>query len=142
MNSKSQFVRGGSLFVEWGPLTLNCSVKYNACFFSLTGDRNSILELREEHGVAYQRSFPGCQLIDWLLQNGEAESRREGLGLCRALQEHGIIQHGEGSPRVPFGVCCQSEAASIGWPDLKRISLLTVYEILKLLFCALSHSCH
>ncbi|CAK6958361.1 DEP domain-containing mTOR-interacting protein [Scomber scombrus] len=59
----------------------------------LIGEKNSILQLREEHGVAYQRSFPGCQLIDWLLQNGEAESRCGGLDLCRALQEHGIIQH-------------------------------------------------
>ncbi|KAM3877947.1 DEP domain-containing mTOR-interacting protein [Diretmus argenteus] len=58
----------------------------------ITG-KDSILQLREEHGVAYQRSFPGCQLIDWLLQNGEAESRSQGLELCRALQEHGIIQH-------------------------------------------------
>ncbi|KAM7402645.1 hypothetical protein PAMP_017865 [Pampus punctatissimus] len=59
----------------------------------LIADKNSILQLREEHGVTYQRSFPGCQLIDWLLQNGEAESRRQGVELCRALQEHGIIQH-------------------------------------------------
>uniref|UniRef100_A0A671WB76 Si:dkeyp-97e7.9 n=3 Tax=Sparus aurata TaxID=8175 RepID=A0A671WB76_SPAAU len=59
----------------------------------LIADKNSILQLREEHGVAYQRSFPGCQLIDWLLQNAEAESRRRGLELCRTLQEHGIIQH-------------------------------------------------
>lgn len=42
----------------------------------------------------YQRSFPGCQLIDWLLQNGEAASRCQGLELCRALQELGIMQHG------------------------------------------------
>ncbi|XP_020791462.1 DEP domain-containing mTOR-interacting protein [Boleophthalmus pectinirostris] len=59
----------------------------------LIGDKNSVLQLREEHGVAYQRAFPGCQLIDWIIQNGEAESRRHGLELCRALQEHGIIQH-------------------------------------------------
>lgn len=59
------------------------------------------MQLREEHGVAYHRSFPGCQLIDWLLQNGEVESRRQGIDLCRALQEHGIIQHGEGSPHLP-----------------------------------------
>ncbi|XP_061902365.1 DEP domain-containing mTOR-interacting protein [Entelurus aequoreus] len=59
----------------------------------LIGDKHSILQLREELGVAYQRSFLGCQLIDWLLQNGEAESRRRGLELCRALHEHGIIQH-------------------------------------------------
>uniref|UniRef100_A0A3Q1ET09 Si:dkeyp-97e7.9 n=1 Tax=Acanthochromis polyacanthus TaxID=80966 RepID=A0A3Q1ET09_9TELE len=56
---------------------------------------NSILQLREEHGVTYQRSFPGCQFIDWLFQNGEAESRCRGLELCRALQENGIIQHGK-----------------------------------------------
>lgn len=57
------------------------------------------MQLREEHGVAYHRSFPGCQLIDWLLQNGEVESRRQGIDLCRALQEHGIVQHGEGCTR-------------------------------------------
>ncbi|KAM4612706.1 DEP domain-containing mTOR-interacting protein [Polymixia lowei] len=59
----------------------------------LIAGKDSILQLREEHGVAYQRSFPGCQLIDWLLQNGEVESRRQGVELCCALQEHGIIQH-------------------------------------------------
>uniref|UniRef100_A0A8C6WXL0 Si:dkeyp-97e7.9 n=1 Tax=Neogobius melanostomus TaxID=47308 RepID=A0A8C6WXL0_9GOBI len=59
----------------------------------LIGDKNSILQLREEHGVAYKRAFLGCQLIDWLIQTGEAESRRRGLELCRALQVHGIIQH-------------------------------------------------
>uniref|UniRef100_A0A3P8ZHS7 Uncharacterized protein n=1 Tax=Esox lucius TaxID=8010 RepID=A0A3P8ZHS7_ESOLU len=58
----------------------------------ITG-RDSILQLREEQGVAYQRSFPGCQLIDWLLQNGEIECRRQGLELCHTLLEHGIIQH-------------------------------------------------
>ncbi|KAM9536729.1 LOW QUALITY PROTEIN: DEP domain-containing mTOR-interacting protein [Salvelinus alpinus] len=52
---------------------------------------DSILHLREAQGVAYQRSFPGCQLIDWLLQNGKTESRRQGLELCHALLEHGII---------------------------------------------------
>ncbi|KAG5835972.1 hypothetical protein ANANG_G00249670 [Anguilla anguilla] len=59
----------------------------------LISGRSSVLQVREELGVAYQRSFPGCQMIDWLLQNGEAESRRQGLELCRALLEHGIIQH-------------------------------------------------
>uniref|UniRef100_A0A3Q2VL15 Si:dkeyp-97e7.9 n=1 Tax=Haplochromis burtoni TaxID=8153 RepID=A0A3Q2VL15_HAPBU len=61
--------------------------------YELIADKNSILQLREEHGVTYKRSFPGCQLIDYLIQNGEADSRRQGLELCRALQEHGIIQH-------------------------------------------------
>uniref|UniRef100_A0A3Q3X5N5 DEP domain-containing protein n=1 Tax=Mola mola TaxID=94237 RepID=A0A3Q3X5N5_MOLML len=79
-----------------GTFPFNTEVKvfiWGQRLYGLIGDKNSILKLREEHGVAYQRSFPGCQLIDWLLQNGEAESRRRGLELCRALQEHGIIQH-------------------------------------------------
>ncbi|KAL0978611.1 hypothetical protein UPYG_G00172870 [Umbra pygmaea] len=59
----------------------------------LTTGRDSILQLREEQGVVYQRSFPGCQVIDWLLQNGEIDCRRQGLELCRTLLEHGIIQH-------------------------------------------------
>ncbi|XP_034023166.1 DEP domain-containing mTOR-interacting protein [Thalassophryne amazonica] len=59
----------------------------------LMGNKDSILQLRVAHGVSYNRSFPGCQMIDWLLQNGEVESRRQGLELCRALEEHGIIQH-------------------------------------------------
>ncbi|XP_037535208.1 DEP domain-containing mTOR-interacting protein [Nematolebias whitei] len=62
-------------------------------FENLMADKGSILQPRVEHGVSYQRSVPGYQLIDWLLQNGEEESRRQGMELCRALQEHGIIQH-------------------------------------------------
>ncbi|XP_077582695.1 DEP domain-containing mTOR-interacting protein [Stigmatopora nigra] len=59
----------------------------------LIAEKRSILQLREEQGISYQRSFPGCQLIDWLLQNGEAASRSRGLELCRALQEQGIVRH-------------------------------------------------
>uniref|UniRef100_A0A3P9LD37 Si:dkeyp-97e7.9 n=1 Tax=Oryzias latipes TaxID=8090 RepID=A0A3P9LD37_ORYLA len=59
----------------------------------LIADKNSIMMLREEHGVSFQRCFPGYLFIDWLLQNGEVESRCQGLELCRALLEHGIIQH-------------------------------------------------
>ncbi|XP_067244940.1 DEP domain-containing mTOR-interacting protein [Chanodichthys erythropterus] len=59
----------------------------------LITSKDSILQLRQEKGVAYERSFPGYMLIDWLLQNGEIESRRQGLDLCKALLEHDIIQH-------------------------------------------------
>lgn len=74
---------------------------------SLSG-RDSILQLREEKGVSYQRSFPGCQLIDWLLQNGEVPSRRQGLELSRTLLEHGIIQHGQSitsNPHLELNKC-------------------------------------
>lgn len=63
--------------------------------YSLITCKDSILQERQEKGVAYERSFPGYMLIDWLLQNGEIESRRQGLDLCKALLEHDIIQHGE-----------------------------------------------
>ncbi|XP_053290913.1 DEP domain-containing mTOR-interacting protein isoform X1 [Pleuronectes platessa] len=80
-----------------GTIPFNLEVKIfmrgQRLYEHLIGEKNSLLQLREEHGVAYQRAFPGCQLIDWLLQNGEAESRRRGVELCRALQEHGIIRH-------------------------------------------------
>ncbi|XP_043108269.1 DEP domain-containing mTOR-interacting protein isoform X2 [Puntigrus tetrazona] len=59
----------------------------------LITSKDPILQPRQEKGVAYERSFPGYMLIDWLLQNGEIESRRQGLDLCKALLEHGIIQH-------------------------------------------------
>uniref|UniRef100_A0A8C1S7G0 Si:dkeyp-97e7.9 n=1 Tax=Cyprinus carpio TaxID=7962 RepID=A0A8C1S7G0_CYPCA len=35
----------------------------------------------------------GHVCFPFLLQNGEIESRREGLDLCKALLKHGIIQH-------------------------------------------------
>uniref|UniRef100_A0A8C1IMT3 Si:dkeyp-97e7.9 n=1 Tax=Cyprinus carpio TaxID=7962 RepID=A0A8C1IMT3_CYPCA len=42
--------------------------------------KQRLLQLRQEKGVAYEPSFPGYMLIDWLLQNGE-------------IEKHGIIQH-------------------------------------------------
>lgn len=55
----------------------------------------SILKVREENSVKYQRTFLGCEMIDWLIQEGEAENRKEAVELGQALLEHGIIQHGE-----------------------------------------------
>ncbi|KAG2461497.1 DEP domain-containing mTOR-interacting protein isoform X1 [Polypterus senegalus] len=60
---------------------------------NLIGSEQSIMKVREENGMKYQRTFPGCEMIDWLIQNGEADSRKEAVELCRALLEHGIIQH-------------------------------------------------
>lgn len=64
-------------------------------FHSLISGKNSILQQQVEQGGVNRRVFAGCQLIDWLLQSGEADCRRQGTELCRALLEHGIIQHGE-----------------------------------------------
>ncbi|XP_030068435.1 DEP domain-containing mTOR-interacting protein [Microcaecilia unicolor] len=54
---------------------------------------DSILKAREENEVTYQRTVFGCELIDWLIQEGETESRKEAVELCRLLLEYGIIQH-------------------------------------------------
>ncbi|KAM6339907.1 uncharacterized protein FN964_011522 isoform 2-T2 [Alca torda] len=60
----------------------------------LVSVEESILKVREENSVKYQRTFLGCEMIDWLVQEGEAENRKEAVELGRALLEHGIIQHG------------------------------------------------
>ncbi|KAL7837393.1 hypothetical protein SRHO_G00271040 [Serrasalmus rhombeus] len=65
----------------------------------LLSSRECLLQVREEKDMHYKHCFAGFQLIDWLLQNGEAESRSEGVELSRMLLEHGIIQHG-GAPNA------------------------------------------
>ncbi|XP_054700967.1 DEP domain-containing mTOR-interacting protein-like [Grus americana] len=59
----------------------------------LVSVEESILKVREENSVKYQRAFLGCEMIDWLVQEGEVENRKEAVELGRALLEHGIIQH-------------------------------------------------
>ncbi|XP_049672690.1 DEP domain-containing mTOR-interacting protein-like isoform X3 [Accipiter gentilis] len=59
----------------------------------LVSVEESILKVREENSVKYQRTFLGCEMIDWLVQEGEVENRKEAVELGRALLEHGIIQH-------------------------------------------------
>ncbi|XP_043945836.1 DEP domain-containing mTOR-interacting protein-like [Protopterus annectens] len=54
---------------------------------------NSILKTREENGIRYHRTLLGCEMIDWLIQEGETATKKEAVELCRALLEHGIIQH-------------------------------------------------
>ncbi|XP_025057526.1 DEP domain-containing mTOR-interacting protein-like isoform X3 [Alligator sinensis] len=54
---------------------------------------DSILKAREENAVKYQRTFLGCEMIDWLIKEGETANRKEAIELGRALLEHGIIQH-------------------------------------------------
>lgn len=54
---------------------------------------NSLLQAREEDGVAYERSFVASEFVDWLIREQEAKSRSEAEQLCRRLLEHAIIQH-------------------------------------------------
>ncbi|KAM3842075.1 DEP domain-containing mTOR-interacting protein isoform 2-T2 [Vipera latastei] len=59
----------------------------------LMNTENVILQAREEEGAKYERTFMASQLIDWLIQEGEAATRAEAEQLGRRLLEHGIIQH-------------------------------------------------
>lgn len=54
---------------------------------------NSILKTREENGIRYHRTLLGCEMIDWLIQESETATKKEAVDLCRALLEHGVIQH-------------------------------------------------
>ncbi|XP_033009616.1 DEP domain-containing mTOR-interacting protein-like isoform X2 [Lacerta agilis] len=60
---------------------------------TLISVEDSILKVREENSVKYQRTFLACEMIDWLVQEGEAANRKEAVELCQVLLEHGIIQH-------------------------------------------------
>ncbi|XP_009272175.1 PREDICTED: DEP domain-containing mTOR-interacting protein [Aptenodytes forsteri] len=80
-----------------GTFPLNKDVKVfmrgQSLYEKLVSVEESILKVREENSVKYQRTFLGCEMIDWLIQEGEAENRKEAVELGRALLEHGIIQH-------------------------------------------------
>ncbi|XP_048464523.1 DEP domain-containing mTOR-interacting protein-like [Rhincodon typus] len=60
----------------------------------LLSSEDAIMKLQEENGLKYQRAVLGCEIIDWLIKEGEASSRKEAVELCRRELEHGIIQHG------------------------------------------------
>ncbi|XP_037771871.1 DEP domain-containing mTOR-interacting protein-like isoform X1 [Chelonia mydas] len=80
-----------------GTFPLNKDVKVfmrgQSLYETLINVEDSILKAREENSVKYQRTFLGCEMIDWLIQEGETANRKEAVELGRALLEHGIIQH-------------------------------------------------
>ncbi|XP_030074395.1 DEP domain-containing mTOR-interacting protein [Microcaecilia unicolor] len=59
----------------------------------LMNSESKVLQLREEEGVKYERTFIAFDFIQWLIQEGEVMSRSEAEQLGRRLLEHGIIQH-------------------------------------------------
>nr|XP_014342409.1 PREDICTED: DEP domain-containing mTOR-interacting protein-like [Latimeria chalumnae] len=80
-----------------GTFPLNKEMKVfmrgQSLYEKLISMESSILMVREENGVKYQRTVLGCEMIDWLIQEGETSTRKEAVDLCRALLEHGILQH-------------------------------------------------
>uniref|UniRef100_A0A8D0Y2M7 DEP domain containing MTOR interacting protein n=1 Tax=Sus scrofa TaxID=9823 RepID=A0A8D0Y2M7_PIG len=59
----------------------------------LMSPENTLLQPREEEEVKYERTFMASEFLDWLVQEGEATTRKEAEQLCQRLMEHGIIQH-------------------------------------------------
>lgn len=59
----------------------------------LINTENSLLQVRDEEELTYERTLVGSEFIDWLLQEGETGTREEAEQLGRRLLEHGIIQH-------------------------------------------------
>ncbi|KAL8179650.1 UNVERIFIED_CONTAM: hypothetical protein K2H54_070351 [Gekko kuhli] len=80
-----------------GTFPLNKDVKVflrgQSLYEKLISVEDSILKVREENSVKYQRTFLGCEMIDWLIQEGETVNRSEAVELCQTLLEDGIIQH-------------------------------------------------
>ncbi|KAJ6665731.1 hypothetical protein lerEdw1_002101 [Lerista edwardsae] len=80
-----------------GTFPLNKDVKVflrgQSLYETLISLEDSILKVREENSIKYQRTFLGCEMVDWLIQEGEAVNRNEAIELCQTLLEHGIIQH-------------------------------------------------
>ncbi|XP_058030271.1 DEP domain-containing mTOR-interacting protein-like [Ahaetulla prasina] len=79
-----------------GTFLLNKEVKVflrgQSLYETLISMDNSILKAREENLVKYQRSFLACEMVDWLVEEGEVANRKEATELCQTLLEHGIIQ--------------------------------------------------
>ncbi|XP_069506900.1 DEP domain-containing mTOR-interacting protein-like isoform X1 [Ambystoma mexicanum] len=80
-----------------GTFPLNKDVKVfmrgQSLYEMLINAEESILKVREDNAETNQRTFLGCEMIDWLIQEGETTNRKEAVDLCRALLEYGIIQH-------------------------------------------------
>ena len=54
-----------------------------------------LVQDRKYHLTTYKTCFVGSQLVDWLVQKGEASNREEAVKLGRELLDAGIFAHGE-----------------------------------------------
>lgn len=85
-------------------IDIRCILQVNGHILShlrLMNTENSMLQARDEDGVTYERTLVASEFTDWLLQEGETDTREETEQLGRRLLEHGIIQHGKHTARIP-----------------------------------------
>ncbi|XP_043922849.1 DEP domain-containing mTOR-interacting protein [Protopterus annectens] len=72
---------------------MNVFMRGQRLYEKLMNTESTLLQKREEDGVKYERSCPGSDMIEWLIQEGESSTREEAEQLGRRLLEHGILQH-------------------------------------------------
>ena len=63
---------------------------------------------KESGSVTYKNAFTGSDLVDWLINNKEMNSREEAVKECRRLLENDIIRHG----KVPSNRNCNGSLVS------------------------------
>ncbi|XP_069099299.1 DEP domain-containing mTOR-interacting protein-like isoform X3 [Pleurodeles waltl] len=102
-----------------GTFPLNKDVKVfmrgQSLYEMLINAEDSILKVREDNDETNQRTFLGCEIIDWLIQEGEIANRKEAVDLCRALLEYGIIQHVQSSKEIKLvSAVRRSSVTSLG----------------------------
>ena len=61
----------------------------------LCGETPPLIQDRKYHLTTYKTCFVGSQLVDWLVQKGEASGREEAVQLGRELLDAGMLAHGE-----------------------------------------------
>ena len=59
----------------------------------LCGETPPLIQDRKYHLTTYKTCFVGSQLVDWLVQKGEASGREEAVQLGRELLDAGMLAH-------------------------------------------------
>lgn len=61
-----------------------------------------LIKDRRYHLKLYANSFVSKEVVDWLVENKEAESRQQAVEVMRTLQDYNVLHHGKTRARS----CC------------------------------------
>ena len=83
--------------------TMSTSVKANRLSVLALGEQlrnilhgeSNLIRDRKYHLRTYKSCFTGSEMVDWLIQREEVESREEGVAVMQKLLEYEIIHHGK-----------------------------------------------
>lgn len=76
-------------------LNPDLAVAYRGCdiYHRAKNEDCHLIKSRPCHDFVYRNCFTGCELVDWLIQNGEVSDRSQGVLLGRDLLDQAIIKH-------------------------------------------------